>query len=75
LKETIMKNRGPGKLGSDEGNEQGPRPGEGSSSVGGMVAGGSDVEGAPDELLDYRGRAASDKPLESAPEDVNPPEG
>jgi len=49
---------------------QGPKAGEGSSSVGGMTAGGSDVEGAPDELGDYRGQAASDKPLEALPEDV-----
>jgi hypothetical protein len=40
-----------GKLGSDEGKVTGPPPGQGASSVGGMVAGGGDMEGtAPDEL-------------------------
>jgi len=35
-----------------------------------MVAGGTDIEGAPDELPDFFGQAASDRPLEAPPEDI-----
>jgi hypothetical protein len=56
-----------GKLGQDEGPVTGPPLGDGDSSVGRMVVGGTVVEGAPDELLDFRGQAASDEPLEEPP--------
>jgi hypothetical protein len=43
--------RFPGKLGEDEGRITGPPPGDGASSIGGMVAGGTDMDGTPfDEL-------------------------
>jgi hypothetical protein len=46
-----------GKLGSDEGRHTGPPDGDGSSSVGGMVAGDLDMEGtAPDEVPPKRQR-------------------
>jgi hypothetical protein len=48
----------PGKLGRDEGKGRGPEPGDGSSDVGGMVAGGEDMEGtASDELPPRPGTA------------------
>jgi hypothetical protein len=41
----------PGKLGRDKGKVRSVKPGEGASSVGGSVAGGSDMAGtSPDEL-------------------------
>ncbi len=44
----------PGKLGADEGKRTGPKPGEGDSSLGGMVAGGGDMEGTPPDALPPR---------------------
>jgi hypothetical protein len=43
-----------GKLGSDEGKHTGPPAGDGASSVGGMVAGGTDIEGTPPDALPQR---------------------
>ncbi len=42
------------RLGRDEGKVTGPRPGFGASSVGGMVAVGSDMEGTPGDALPPR---------------------
>ncbi len=57
---------GIGKLGRDEGPEREPKPGHG-ASISNPVAGGSDFEGTPGDVLpQQRGRAADDTPAEQA---------
>ena len=65
---------GIGKLGRDEGKVCGPDPGDGSSSVGGMVAGGGDFEGTPGDQLPPRPGGEQRQRSEEVPEpDQLPP--